>query len=60
MPAGEKDSKDKQDEKSLHEKNDIKIKQGGFINEVEQTENLIDPGNEHHHSADDADKKNTE
>lgn len=35
----------------------MKAGQQRFINETEETENLIDPGNEHHHHTDEVDKK---
>ncbi|MEP7232352.1 MAG: hypothetical protein ABI691_24300 [Ginsengibacter sp.] len=38
-------------------KDKVEADQKNFITEISQTENLIDPGNEHHHHADEIDKK---
>ncbi|MDQ6842841.1 MAG: hypothetical protein M3Z92_00615 [Bacteroidota bacterium] len=35
-------------------KKDRVTQQEAYIHNIEETENLIDPGNEHHHHADDA------
>jgi hypothetical protein len=56
--SAEKRNVEKHDEGSLekpHLKNDEKIKPGGFMNDVEETANLIDPRNEHHHNTGDTD-----
>lgn len=61
--AGNAENKNKSAEEKSNdkgttpEKEDMKAGQQRFINETEETENLIDPGNEHHHHADEADKK---
>ncbi len=52
--SAEEKSKDK---RTAPEKEDMKAGQQRFINETEETENLIDPGNEHHHHTDEVDKK---
>ena len=36
---------------------ELEKEQEKFIQDTKETEKLIDPGNEHHHCADDADKK---
>ncbi len=38
-------------------KDKAEAEQKNFINEINQTENIIDPGNEHHHHADEVDKE---
>ncbi|MEO8568974.1 MAG: hypothetical protein ABI419_07555 [Ginsengibacter sp.] len=43
-------------EKKPHEESGQKTGQQKFISDTEETENLIDPGNEHHHHADEVDK----
>lgn len=45
------------DMKNESAKDKVEAEQRNFINEINQTENLIDPGNEHHHHADEIDKK---
>lgn len=39
------------------QKGELKKEQDKFIRDIKETEKLIDPGDEHHHHADDADKK---
>ena len=50
-------NKNTEHEKKPHEESGQKTGQQKFISDMEETENLIDPGNEHHHHADEVDKR---
>ncbi len=52
----EKKNKDEKDLKTPNRGVAEKAGQEKFINEIEKTENLIDPGNEHQHHANEIDK----
>ena len=56
MPSEEKKNKDGKDIKTPNREVAEKAGQEKFINEIEKTENLIDPGNEHQHHANEIDK----
>ncbi len=56
VSSEEDKNKEKATVKSTGDKDAIKSGQEKFIVEIEKTENLIDPGNEHHHHAGEADK----
>ncbi len=54
--SDKKKNKNAELEKKSHEEGGQKTGQQKFISDTEETENLIDPGNEHHHHADEIDK----
>lgn len=56
LPSEEKENKDEKDLKAPNRGVAEKAEQEKFINEIEKTENLIDPGNEHQHHANEIDK----
>lgn len=56
MPSEEKKNKDQKDLKTPNREAAEIAGQKKFINEIEKTENLIDPGNEHQHHANEIDK----
>lgn len=52
VPSKEKKNKDEGNVESPGREDAVKAEQEKFISDIEKTENLIDPGNEHHHHAD--------
>ncbi len=55
-PAKQEKNKDAGNAEKVDTKNSIQAQQEKFISDTEETENLIDPGNEHHHHANEVDK----
>lgn len=56
VPSKENKNKNRENTETPGRKDAVEAGQKKFINEIEKTENLIDPGNEHHHHADEKDK----